>query len=55
MTKSELIEKLSYSNNLLGKKESELVVNTLLMGYATLLLTVSGSKSGVWFFYRANP
>lgn len=30
MTKSELIEKLSLQNGLLSKKESELVVNTLL-------------------------
>lgn len=38
MTKSELIEKLSYSNNLLGKKESELVVNTLLDGIRSALI-----------------
>jgi integration host factor subunit beta len=30
VTKSELIEKLSLQNGLLSKKESELVVNTLL-------------------------
>jgi integration host factor subunit beta len=30
MTKSELIEQLSYMNGMLSKKESELVVNTLL-------------------------
>ena len=30
MTKSELIEELSYVNGMLSKKESELVVNTLL-------------------------
>lgn len=30
MTKSELIEKLSYLNGQLSKKESEMVVNTLL-------------------------
>jgi integration host factor subunit beta len=30
MTKSELIEELSYLNGMLSKKESELVVNTLL-------------------------
>ena len=30
MTKSELIEELSYQNGMLSKKESELVVNTLL-------------------------
>lgn len=38
MTKSELIEQLSYSNNLLGKKESELVVNTLLEGIRNALV-----------------
>ena len=38
MTKSELIEKLSYSNNLLGKTESELVVNTLLDGIRNALI-----------------
>ncbi|MEZ4600529.1 MAG: integration host factor subunit beta [Syntrophotaleaceae bacterium] len=30
MTKSELIEQLSFKNGLLSKKESELVVNTVL-------------------------
>lgn len=29
MTKSELIERLSFSNNALNKKESELIVNTI--------------------------
>jgi len=38
MTKSELIERLSYSNNLLGKKEAELVVNTLLDGIRNALV-----------------
>ncbi|MEJ2699697.1 MAG: integration host factor subunit beta [Desulfuromonadales bacterium] len=39
MTKSELVERLSYVNGTLNKKEAELVVNTIFDSIGNALLT----------------
>ena len=38
MTKSELIEKLSYTNGVLNKKESEIIVNTIFNSISDALI-----------------
>ncbi|HKK01294.1 MAG TPA: integration host factor subunit beta [Desulfuromonadales bacterium] len=38
MTKSELIEKLSYTNGVLNKKESEIIVNTIFNSISNALI-----------------
>ena len=38
MTKSELIEKLSYTNGVLNKKESEIIVNTIFSSISDALI-----------------
>jgi integration host factor subunit beta len=38
MTKSELIEKLSYTNGVLNKKESEIIVNTIFNSISSALI-----------------
>ncbi|BCR05418.1 integration host factor subunit beta [Desulfuromonas versatilis] len=38
MTKSELIERLSYSNGMVNKKEAELVVNTIFDSIGNALI-----------------